>query len=419
MHIKNNIEKDVDLPKTWDMESLDWTQLMVKIRSLEFSYDRKSKFINELNMSVPKGAIYGLLGPSGCGKTTVLKLILGLLRPTFGKIRINGKISNHPDNNIPGIGVGFMPQELSLIQEFTVYETLKYFSKLYGMSRELTLSRIQFLVEFLNLPDPNSLITNMSGGQKRRVSLSLCLIHRPPLLILDEPTVGTDPIIREKIWRHLMFLSQRKSTTIIITTHYIEEARRAHVISLMRKGELLVEHSPQYLLNHFQTENLEKINMESKEKALQSMSSEDHSIYGALIIDTDFTAALMRRFTTDLRIVLSNIYFMTMGITAVMFVLESNSGLLERSLLTGLKMRFAISSTMKEVQWVSMVTTSTCMIYLYLSGFIWPLHGMPVLMRRLSLVMPLTLPLKALRDMLNKGLSFGDQSVDLGKGLRY
>ncbi|CAG2162433.1 unnamed protein product [Oppiella nova] len=185
------------------------------------------------------------------------------VRVVVERLLIKGKIPNHPDNNIPGIGVGFMPQELSLIQEFTVYEALKYFSKLYVVDRN-------------------------------DESLYHCVL--PPLLILDEPTVGTDPIIREKIWRHLMFLSQRKSTTIIITTHYIEEARRAHVISLMRKGELLVEHSPQYLLNHFQTENLEKINMESKEKALQSMSSEDHSIYGALIIDKDFTAALMRRY---------------------------------------------------------------------------------------------------------------------------
>ncbi|CAG2179399.1 unnamed protein product [Oppiella nova] len=205
-----------------NIESLDWNKLMVEIRKLCFKYDSKG-FIDKLNMSVPKSAIYGLLGPSGCGKTTLLRLILGLIKPKSGTIKINGKPPGSSANNIPGIGVGFMPQELALFQEITLNEALKYFSRLYGMSDELTLSRIRFLVDFLDLPDADRLIGTMSGGQKRRV-------HNPPLLILDEPTVGTDPVLRERIWEHLVVLSRKESTTIIITTHYIEEARRAHVV---------------------------------------------------------------------------------------------------------------------------------------------------------------------------------------------
>ncbi|CAG2162430.1 unnamed protein product, partial [Oppiella nova] len=210
-------------------------------------------------MSVPKGAIYGLLGPSGCGKTSLLKLILGLIKPRAGKIRINGKRVGHPVNKIPGIGVGFMPQELALFQEITLNESLNYFSRLYGMSDELIHSRIRFLVDFFDLPNGDCLIGTMSCGQKRRVSLCLSLVHNPPFLILDEPTVGTDPLLKEKIWEHLVELSEMEGTTIIITTHYIEEARRAHIVALMRKGRLLVEHSPQFLLNYFCAQNLEEV----------------------------------------------------------------------------------------------------------------------------------------------------------------
>ncbi|XP_054152932.1 ABC transporter G family member 20-like [Oppia nitens] len=240
--------------------SLDWDHLMVKVRELCFSYGRSNKqFIHQLDMSIPKSAIYALLGPSGCGKTTLLKLILGILKPKSGTVKVNDKLNGDPLNHIPGKGVGFMPQDLALFQEITVNEALKYFSKIYGMTDEQTLSSIKFLVDFLDLPDPERRIDTLSGGQKRRVSLSLSLVHNPPLLILDEPTVGTDPVLRERIWKHLVILSQQKSTSIIITTHYIEEARRAHMISLMRSGKILVEHSPKHLLNHFGISTLEQV----------------------------------------------------------------------------------------------------------------------------------------------------------------
>ncbi|CAG2166871.1 unnamed protein product, partial [Oppiella nova] len=207
----------------------------------------------------PPESRYGLLGPSGCGKTTLLKLILGLNKSKSGTIEVNGRPPLHPLNHIPGVGVGFQPQEIALYREFSIRETLNYFAQIYGMQNSLKLKRIQFLIDFLSLPDPDQRIKNLSGGQQRRVSLAVAIVHSPPFLILDEPTVGVDPLLRERVWEHLVQLSNVEKTSILITTHYVEEARRAHVIALMRSGSLLVEQSPQYLLNHYNVITLEEV----------------------------------------------------------------------------------------------------------------------------------------------------------------
>ncbi|CAG2106601.1 unnamed protein product [Medioppia subpectinata] len=227
---------------------------------VKFTYDKsKGLLLNNINMSFPRSAIYGLLGPSGCGKTTLIKLIVGRLSPSSGTVRLNGRPQSDPNNRIPGVGVGYMPQEICLNGDFTIYETLNYFSKIYGLPEDYKKQRIDFLIKFLDLPDRNRLVGVLSGGQKRRASLAVAIIHKPPLLILDEPTVGVDPVLRERIWEHLLNLSKEEKTSIMITTHYIEECRRAHAIALMRNSKILVENSPHILLTHFGTDNLEDV----------------------------------------------------------------------------------------------------------------------------------------------------------------
>ncbi|CAL4139268.1 unnamed protein product, partial [Meganyctiphanes norvegica] len=119
--------------------------------------------------------------------------------------------------------------------------------------------RTDFLVKFLDLPPPNRLVSQLSGGQQRRVSFAAALLHEPPLLILDEPTVGVDPLLRTNIWSHLIEISRTSNTTIIITTHYIEEAKQADMVGLMRAGRLLAEASPEGLIKHFSIPSLEEI----------------------------------------------------------------------------------------------------------------------------------------------------------------
>jgi ABC-type multidrug transport system ATPase subunit len=202
---------------------------------------------------------YGLLGPSGCGKTSLLRCIVGTLKPNEGSIKIFGKTPGEPESKVPGSLIGYMPQELALFPDFTIEETLNYFGRLYHLKDSVILERTVFLLKFLDLPDKRRLVGNLSGGQKRRVSLAAALVHNPPLLILDEPTVGVDPLLRQSIWDYLVTLSKTERLTVIITTHYIEEARAANIVGLMRFGRILIEESPDYLLQQFNYPTLEEV----------------------------------------------------------------------------------------------------------------------------------------------------------------
>ena len=152
-----------------------------------------------------------------------------------------------------------MPQELSLTEEFTISETFKYYGYLFNMKNDLINERIDFLLELLDLPSKNRRISQLSGGQKRRVSFAAALFHRPPLLLLDEPTVGVDPLLRHIIWKHLIEMCKSESITIILTTHYIEEARAADSVAMMRLGRILVEKNPNHLMNEYLCSNLEDV----------------------------------------------------------------------------------------------------------------------------------------------------------------
>ena len=201
---------------------------------------------------------YGLLGASGCGKTTVLSAIVGLKKLDNGVITVFNGIPGNRKIGIPGRRVGYMPQETALYGEFSIIETLHYFGRIYGMEKTKIEEKIKFLTEFLELPNGKILIRKLSGGQQRRISFAVALLHDPELLILDEPTVGVDPMLRQKIWNHLMELAT-ENRTILITTHYIEEARQAHYVGLMRNGKLLAEDSPMQLLNIYSLNTLEEV----------------------------------------------------------------------------------------------------------------------------------------------------------------
>ncbi|XP_029034765.2 ABC transporter G family member 20-like [Osmia bicornis bicornis] len=215
--------------------------------------------LDGLNMTVPKGTIYGLLGASGCGKTTLLSCIVGRRRLNSGEIWVLGGRPGSKGSGVPGPRVGYMPQEIALYGEFSIRETFIYFGWCAGMTTQQVDGKLEFLIKFLQLPSENRLVKNLSGGQQRRVSFAVALVADPELLILDEPTVGVDPVLRQSIWDHLVQVTKDGNKTIIITTHYIEETRQAGIIGLMRSGKLLAEESPARLMEMLNVDSLEAV----------------------------------------------------------------------------------------------------------------------------------------------------------------
>ncbi|KAK4878703.1 hypothetical protein RN001_011209 [Aquatica leii] len=211
--------------------------------------------LHGLNMKVPKGTIYALLGASGCGKTTLLGCITGRKSFCSGCASVLGHKPSSPNLRSR---IGYMPQETGLHGDFTIRETLQYFGRVMGMDSKTVKERTVYLIDLLMLPNTTQAIKELSGGQQRRVSLAVAFLHEPELLILDEPTVGVDPVLRELIWAHFLDITKIGNVTIIITTHYIEETAQADVIGLMRGGYLMAESSPEALLKQTKARSLEE-----------------------------------------------------------------------------------------------------------------------------------------------------------------
>ncbi|KAI2474061.1 ABC transporter G family member 23-like [Diabrotica virgifera virgifera] len=228
-------------------------------------------------MKVERGSIYGLLGASGCGKTTLLSSIVGRKKIDGGEIWVLGGKPGEAGSGVPGPRVGYMPQDIALVGEFTVKDAIYYFGRIFSMEDSLIAKRYRNLHTLLELPPDDRYLKNCSGGQQRRVSLAASLVHKPELLIMDEPTVGVDPVLRDRIWKHLVDITKKDNTSVIITTHYIEECRQANKIGLMREGKLLAEESPTRLLTLFNSETLEDVflllSKRQEEGRLQELTS--------------------------------------------------------------------------------------------------------------------------------------------------
>lgn len=226
----------------------------IDIQNLQKKYD--SFFaVKNLTLSINEGEIFGLLGPNGAGKTTTVKIICQLLKETSGEVFVRGlKV---PHNEILS-DIGYMPQDLALYPELTVSQTLRFFAALYNMKREETERRIDELTALVSLFDrKNSLVSKLSGGMKRRVSLIATMIHNPKILILDEPTVGVDPELRDSFWKYFFDL-KTKGHTIIITTHYMDEAIKCDRIAFMRNGGLLIAGDPREIIKENNVNSLEE-----------------------------------------------------------------------------------------------------------------------------------------------------------------
>jgi len=221
----------------------------ISIKNMNFSYT-KEKFISDLNIDIPKSSSVGLIGPSGSGKTTIIKLILGLLSPQEGSIKISNQNYSHTD-------LGYMPQQYALYEELSVRENLEIFSNLNNISKKSEVkNRSNDLLNLIELSDKaKELVHNLSGGMKQRLSMAIAMINNPQILLLDEPTVGIDPVLRESFWKHFKKLNENE-ITILITSHVMDDAMKCDKVIFFIEGTIVAYDTPINLVKYTKTNNL-------------------------------------------------------------------------------------------------------------------------------------------------------------------
>jgi ABC-2 type transport system ATP-binding protein len=204
--------------------------------------------VNGIDLEVEEGEIFGLLGPNGAGKTTVLKMLTTLLPPTSGTAVVAGFDVVHDAARVRRV-IGYVPQLLSADGGLTGYENLLFFSRLYDIPRNERKERIQYSLSMTGLEDAaGRLVSTYSGGMIRRLEIAQSMLHRPPVLFLDEPTVGLDPVARNSVWEHIIQLQANYGTTIVLTTHYMEEADNlCSRVAIMHLGNIAAVGTPDEL----------------------------------------------------------------------------------------------------------------------------------------------------------------------------
>ncbi|WP_105903752.1 ABC transporter ATP-binding protein [Vibrio gangliei] len=205
------------------------------------------KAIDDISLNVPKGCIYGFLGPNGCGKSTTIRTLTGLLTPTSGEIDVLGyKIPENADQL--RLKIGYMTQKFSLYDDLTVEENLTFMGQIYGMEKSKLKQRMEEQLTTYGLDQlRKQRVKGMSGGQKQRLSLASATMNQPELLFLDEPTSAVDPENRRDFWEKLFDLSDQ-GTTILITTHYMDEAEKCHRLAIMEAGKMRADGEPEALM---------------------------------------------------------------------------------------------------------------------------------------------------------------------------
>ena len=204
------------------------------------------KAVSELDLKVPRGQIYGFLGPNGSGKSTTIRMLCGLLTPTEGTASVLGTA-------IPGSAkelkpkIGYMTQKFSLFGDMTVAENLQFIAEIYSVRKTERAKRIEELLNKYDLVEQRKqLAGTMSGGQKQRLALACAVLHHPDLLLLDEPTSAVDPQSRRDFWSNLFRLAEG-GTTIMVSTHYMDEAERCHRLAILDRGVKVADGTPQEL----------------------------------------------------------------------------------------------------------------------------------------------------------------------------
>ena len=258
--------------------------------------------VDHVSLQVRKGEIFGFLGPNGAGKSTTIRMLCGLLTPTSGRASVSGfDVATQPEEIRRNIG--YMSQKFSLYDDLTVEENIDFFTGIYGVPRELRAARKDYVLQMANLAERRRALTRtLAGGWKQRLALGCAILHDPPVLFLDEPTSGVDPIARRAFWALIHDLSETGHTTFV-STHYMDEAEYCHRLALMYRGKVIALGTPAELKRGLTGHSL--IELDSSEpletmRALEGLPGvRDVAVFGGglhvTVDDLGATGARMRQ----------------------------------------------------------------------------------------------------------------------------
>jgi ABC-2 type transport system ATP-binding protein len=231
--------------------------------------------VRNIDVDIPRGRVFGFLGPNGSGKSTTIRMLAGLLTPSSGTITGFGGIDLAADTDAWKRRLGYMSQKFSLYLDLTVDENLRFFGSVYGLRGAALMSRIDALADRLHFQSVRRALTEgLSTGLRQRVALAAALLHQPELLFLDEPTGGVDPLGRRMFWDLIYELAADRGMTVLVTTHYMDEAEQCDRLAFILDGDLIADGSPLELKSHLAGRLFEVVVEHDAFAALEALRSE-------------------------------------------------------------------------------------------------------------------------------------------------
>lgn len=214
--------------------------------------------VNEISFHVKKGEIFGFLGANGAGKTTAIRMLIGLSKPTSGKATVAG-FNVYTQTEKIKRNIGYMSQKFSLYEDLTVRENIQLFGGIYGIKPKSIKEKTITLLKELKLSDASkSLVKSLPLGWRQKLAFSVALFHQPDIIFLDEPTSGVDPITRRQFWE-MIYKTAKEGTTVLVTTHYMDEAEYCDRVSIMNHGIIEAMGSPTELKERYETDSIEEV----------------------------------------------------------------------------------------------------------------------------------------------------------------
>ncbi|HUO16236.1 MAG TPA: ABC transporter ATP-binding protein [Verrucomicrobiae bacterium] len=301
---------------------------------------RFGKFVavDRLNLDVRQGEVFGFLGPNGAGKSTTIRMLCGLLRPSAGQATVAGFDVAHKPESVRQ-SIGYMSQKFSLYNDLKVIENLRLFAGLYSVPADAVANRIAWALEMANLTGrENSITAELPGGWKQRLALGCAVLHKPPVVFLDEPTSGVDPISRRQFWELIHHMAA-EGVTVFVSTHYMEEAEYCNRLALIFRGKMVALGTPSELKQRSLKGELLSVTCEPLAQALEVLAAApgvlDVAIYGSslhLVVKPGGSrVAELQRFLQEHGIQVSSMQPIRPSLEDVFVALTTNQGADTRS----------------------------------------------------------------------------------------